>query len=111
MKKKLMGLLIAAAVVVCAAFAWRIAYSLRKSNDNLPALTAIAEMSEAEVNSILPGYKVAQLKEVWGKPDTSEENTACWETGDVTLIVNYKSSGVIVVCGLKDGSGRSVGEE
>ena len=29
-------------------------------------------MSEADVNSLLPGYHIDQLREVWGKPDTSE---------------------------------------
>ena len=29
-------------------------------------------MSEADVNSLLPGYHIDQLREVWGKPDASE---------------------------------------
>ena len=62
MKKKLTIAVIAVAVIVGAIFAWRVAYSMRKNTDNLPALTAIAEMSEAEVNSLLPGYKINQLK-------------------------------------------------
>ena len=33
-------------------------------------------MSEADVNSLLPGYHIDQLREVWGKPDTSENSTA-----------------------------------
>ena len=56
--------------------AWFYGYYNRKSNDNLPTLTAIAEMSEADVNSLLPGYHIDQLREVWGKPDTSENSTA-----------------------------------
>ena len=69
-----------------------------------------AEMSEAEVNSLLPGYKINQLTTVWGEPDTSEENTVSWKIGDATLIVNYKNNGVVAICGLKDDSGASVGE-
>ena len=70
MKKKLTIALIVA-VIVAAIFAWRVAYSMRKNTDNLPTLTAIAEMSEAEVNSFLPGYKINQLTTVWGEPDAS----------------------------------------
>ena len=83
---------------------------MRKNTDNLPTLTAISEMSEAEVNSLLPGYKINQLKSVWGEPDVSENNTVSWEMGDITLIVNYKNNGVVAICGLKDDSGASVGE-
>lgn len=110
MKKKLTIAVIVVAVIVGAIFAWRVAYSMRKNTDNLPSLTAIAEMSEAEVNSLLPGYKINQLTTVWGEPDTSEENTVSWKIGDATLIVNYKNNGVVAICGLKDDSGASVGE-
>ena len=110
MKKKVTIALIIAAVATGAVFAWRIAYSMHKSTDNLPPLTAIAEMSEAEVNSLLPGYRIVQLEEVWGEPDTREENTVTWKTGEVTLIVNYKNNGAVAICGLKDDLGGSAGE-
>ena len=110
MKKKLMIALIVIAVIVGAIFAWCIAYSMRKSNDNLPPLTTIAEMSEAEVNSLLPGYKIVQLEEVWGEPNFSEDSTASWKIGNITLVVNYKKNGVVVICGLKDENGASVGD-
>ena len=110
MKKKLLIALAAIAILAGAILAWRIAYSVRKSNDNLPTLSTIAEMSEAEVNSMLPGYKIAQLCEVWGDPDSSENNAACWHIGDMTLVVNHKNNGIVVICGLKDANGRSAGE-
>ena len=110
MKKGLTNVLLIVAVIGVAFSSWRIGYSLRKSTDNLPTLTAIAEMSEADVNSLLPGYKINQLKTVWGEPDTSEENRVSWEIGDITLIVNYKNNGVIAICSLKDDSGASAGE-
>ena len=53
------------ALAICVS-AWFYGYYNRKSNDNLPTLTAIAEMSEADVNSLLPGYHIDQLREVWG---------------------------------------------
>ena len=102
MKRKLMIALISVVVFVGAIFAWRVAYSLRKSNDNLPTLTMVAEMSETEVNSLLPGYKIVQLTEVWGEPDYSEENEARWKIGNMILIVNYKNNGVVAICGLKE---------
>ena len=106
--KKITAVFIILAVIVGTAFAWRVAYSMRKSNDNLPALAALAEMTESEVNSLLPGYKINQLKEIWGEPDFSEENTAEWQIANVTLIVNFKNNGVVAICGLKDAGGESV---
>ena len=68
MKKKLSVMtVIILALAICVS-AWFYGYYNRKSNDNLPTLTAIAEMSEADVNSLLPGYHIDQLREVWGKP-------------------------------------------
>lgn len=108
MKKKWIFALI---VIVGGIFAWRVGYSMRKSNDNLPALTSIAEMSESEVNNILPGYKITQLREVWGEPDISGDSTASWKVGKITLVVNYKNNDVVAICSLKDESGASAGEE
>ena len=110
MKKKLILLLIVIAVIVGAAFAWRIGYSMRKSNDNLPTLTMVSQMSEADVNSLLIGYRIIQLREVWGDPASSKENEDIWQIGDISLIVNYKNDGKVVICGLKDSSGSSLGE-
>lgn len=110
MKKKLSVMtVIILALAICVS-AWFYGYYNRKSNDNLPTLTAIAEMSEADVNSLLPGYNIDQLREVWGKPDTSEDDTVCWKIGDTTLIVSYKNNGIVAICGLKDDSGVSIGE-
>mgnify|MGYP000033199973 FL=1 len=109
MKKKHL-ILLAVVILVCVC-AWFYGYYHHKSNDNLPALASIAEMSEADVNSLLPGYKIDQLIEVWGEPDHSENNTCYWKIGDKTLIVNYKNNDVIAICGLKDKSGISVSEE
>lgn len=110
MKKRLTISLLVVVLLIGAFLVWRIGYSVRKSNDNLPALTEIAKMSESEVNNILPGYKIAQLREVWGTPDISEASTDIWKTGDLTLVVNYKNNGVVAICELKDQNGTSVGE-
>lgn len=111
MKKKMIVGLIAIIVVVGIYFAWHVGYSTRKSNDNLPALSSIAEMSESEVNNILPGYQIAQLREVWGAPDTTADGTDSWKAGNMTLVFNYKNNGIVSICGLKDENGISVGEE
>ena len=76
MKKKLSVIAVIILVLAICVSAWFYGYYNHKSNDNLPTLAAIAEMSEADVNSLLPGYHIDQLREVWGKPDTSENGTA-----------------------------------
>jgi len=111
MKKKISVILTIILIAAVCVLAWFYGYYSRKSNDNLPALTAIAEMSESEVNSLLPGYKINQLREVWGKPDDSIDGTDHWQIGTITLVVSYKNNGVVAVCGLKDENGASVGED
>ena len=107
-KKNSVVLVIIVAVALCVS-AWFYGYHNRKSNDNLPTLTAIAEMSESDVNSLLVGYKINQLREVWEEPNYSEDSTDYWQMGDVTLVVSYKNNGVVVVCGIDNE--RDVAEE
>ena len=111
MKKKLSVIAVTILVLAICVSTWFYGYYNRKSNDNLPTLTAIAEMSEADVNSLLPGYHIDQLREVWGKPDTSENGTIYWKIDDdATLVVSYKNNGIVAICELKDGSSASIGE-
>ena len=111
MKKKRSVIAVIILVLAICVSAWFYGYYNHKSNDNLPTLAAIAEMSEADVNSLLPGYHIDQLREVWEKPDTSENGTACWKIGnDTILVVSYKNNGIVAICGLKDDSGTSIGE-
>lgn len=92
MKKKSLIVLAVVLVLAICIGAWFYGYYNHKSNDNLPPLTAISEMSEADVNSLLSGYKIIQLKEVWGAPDDDKDGTAIWEIDDVKLIVAPKSA-------------------
>jgi hypothetical protein len=108
MKKQLSIVLAIIVVAAIGVSAWFYGYYNRKSNDNLPALTAIAEMSESDINSLLPGYEINQLREVWGDPDYSEDGTDKWIIGNTSLIVNYKNNGVVAICGLKDDNGTSI---
>ena len=57
------------------------------------------------------GTILTSLERYGGKPDTSENSTACWKRGnDTTLVVSYKNNGIVAICGLKDDSGASIGE-
>ena len=60
-------------------------------------------MSEADVNSLLPGYHIDQLREVWGKPDTSENSTACWKLGNSELYKEgaYAKTSITVTAGVQ----------
>ena len=80
---------------------WFCSFYYRKSNDNLPTFATIAEMEASDVNSLLIGYKRTQLIEVWGEPDSVQENEDVWEINDtVNLKVNYNNKGEAVICGL-----------
>lgn len=64
----------------------------------MPALAAIAEMDEADVNTLLIDYKRTQLIEVWGSPDSTLENEDIWEINeDISLRVNSDNKGKIVI--------------
>lgn len=101
MKKKLIIALSVILILVVAVGAWFYGYYNHKSNDNLPALATIAEMDEADVNTLLMGYKRIQLIEVWGEPDSVQPNEDIWVINDkVSLRVNSNNKGEVVICGL-----------
>ena len=66
MKKKLSVIAVIILVLAICVSAWFYGYYNHKSNDNLPTLAAIAEMSEADVNSLLPGYHILTSLERYG---------------------------------------------
>ena len=69
----------------------------------LPSLDVIAEMDEADVNSLLMRRDRAQLVEVWGEPDSVKSNEDIWIINEDTyLLVNSNNNGEVVICGLKD---------
>ena len=78
MKKKTTIVVTIIAIIVLAIAVWFFGYHNRKSNDNLPSLTSIAQMDEAEFNKIVCGYRREQLVEVWGSPDESSSTEDIW---------------------------------
>ena len=100
MKKKVM--LIATVIFVTAAlFAIARTKSI-KCFTTLPSLEVIAEMDEADINSLLMGRDRAQLVEVWGEPDSVKTNEDIWVINKAAyLLVDSNNSGEVVICGLK----------
>lgn len=81
-------IMLALAAIIILIGAWFVAYHNHKSTSNLPQLSAIAQMDEADVNELLVGYYRTQLPDVWGGPDPelSGENTWVWKIDEHTLL-------------------------
>ena len=88
MKKNIRKFITAMVVIAILISAWFVAYHNHKSTSNLPQLSAIVLMDEADVNEFLVGYYRTQLPDVWGGPDQelSGENTWVWKIDDNTLL-------------------------
>lgn len=100
MKKKVTIIIAVFAIIVLGISAWFYGYYNNKSNDNLPNLTSIATMDEAEVNELLVGYRKIQLREIWNEPDETNSNEDVWIINERTaLIVSYSNKDKVVVCG------------
>ena len=86
------------AVIALGISIWFYIYHNQKSNDNLPALSLIAEMEEADVNELLAGYRRAPLRTVWEEPAFTNTNSDIWEIGGkTTLEVSYNNHEKVVV--------------
>ena len=85
--------------------AWFYRYYNRKSNDDLPSLSLIAQMEEVDVNELLDGYSRTQLRSVWDEPDFINSNKDVWEIDErTTLIVSYNNKDEVVICGFSIGN-------
>ena len=101
MKKRATVIVGILAVIALGISVWFYAYYNQKSNDNLPSLSAIAEMEEADVNELLIGYRRAQLRTVWEEPDSINSNEDIWEINErMALVVSYNNKDNVVVCAL-----------
>lgn len=102
MKKKVIIITAAFAVAVLGVLLWFYGYYNNKSNDNLPNLTLLSEMDEAEVNKLLTGYRKIQLREVWKEPDKTASNEDVWIINESTaLIVSYDNRDKVAACGFQ----------
>ena len=98
MKKKVLVLSISL-VTVLGITAWFYGYYNRKSNDNLPSLSLIAELEEAEINELLCGYHKTQLRTIWDDPDFIDSNADIWKINEsASIIVNYNNKDKVVIC-------------
>ena len=99
--KKIKIVFVSLVIVILGVSAWFYAYHHRKSNDNLPTLDAVVEMDEADANSLLMGYKIVQLHEVWSEPDESSSNQDIWTVHEgSSLVVNYNNKDIVVICAI-----------
>ena len=104
LKKKALAVVCILTVTALGVLAWLYGYHNQKSNDNLPALSMIAEMEEADVNELLAGYHRTQLRTVWEEPAFTNTNSDIWEIdGKTTLEVSYNNRKKAVVCRLAKG--------
>lgn len=100
MKKNRLFTVVGIVIALCIAIALYIFVS-QKSTKNIPELSSIAQMEEAEVNQLIVGYSINQLIEVWGEPDISGNNEVRWQLNTTaTLVVNTNNKGKVVICGI-----------
>ena len=96
--KKIVCILISALLVIALAVsAWLWAYHHRKSNDNLPSLASLSQMTEEETTDLLTGYRQAQLHEVWGEPHGTLFGMfgEIWELDGAFLYVYFDNGGIV----------------
>lgn len=100
MKKNRLFTVVGIVIALCIAITLYMFVS-PKSTKNIPELSSIAQMEEAEVNQLIVGYSINQLIEVWGEPDISGNNEVRWQLNTTaTLVVNTNNKGKVVICGI-----------
>lgn len=100
MKKKI--IVIVSVIFVIGALLAISSVNSTKCFATLPSLEVVAEMDEADVNTLLMGRDRVQLVEAWGEPDSVKTNEDIWVINQSAyLLVNSNNNGEVVICGLK----------
>lgn len=71
--------------------------------EDSPTLAGVSQMKHEEVNEVLSGKNISDLRNAWGEPIESDENGDSWQA-DSSMIITVKYNGDVVescelVCG------------
>ena len=74
------------------------------SKQSIPTLTEVSQMGYEEVNEVLSGRTINELRGAWGDPIDSDENGDSWQV-DSSMIITVKydvstNSGIVERCEL-----------
>ena len=62
-----------------------ILYTRRKNTDNIMSPEITITMSNEQLNSLMNGYYIHQVFEVWGVPTTNSDDIYIWKIGDKSI--------------------------
>ena len=74
------------------------------SKQSIPTLAEVSQMGYEEVNEVLSGRTINELRGAWGDPIDSDENGDSWQV-DSSMIITVKydvstNSGIVESCEL-----------
>ncbi len=74
------------------------------SKQSIPTLAEVSQMGYKEVNEVLSGRTINELRGAWGDPLDSDENGDSWQVdSSMIIIVKYNvstNSGIVESCKL-----------
>ena len=78
------------------------------SKQSIPTLAEVSQMGYKEVNEVLSGRTINELRGAWGDPIDSDENGDSWQV-DSSMIITVKynvstNSGIVEICELVCGT-------
>ena len=79
-------------------------FETEQSKDEIPSISEVSQMGYKEVNEVLSGRTINELRSAWGDPIDSDENGDSWQI-DSSMIITVKydvstNSGIVESCEL-----------
>lgn len=86
---------------------WTI-FEKQRNQQNIPTLAEISQMKYEEVNEVLSGRTINELRDAWGDPIESNEYGDSWQADSSMIITvkydEYTNSGIVESCELVCGT-------
>ena len=75
------------------------------SKENIPTIREVSQMKYKEVNEVLSGKEIQEIREAWGEPAEHDQNEDVYQLDEsMLLMITYTDAGVVESCELVCGT-------
>lgn len=101
-------------IALILSFTFVLALAGCNSRKNIPTLAEVSQMKYKEVNEILSGRTINEVRDAWGEPTDSDDNGDSWQVdSSMIILVKYDEntdSGIVESCELVCGTSLAPAE-
>lgn len=75
------------------------------NKENIPTIHEVSQMEYKEVNEVLSGKEIQEIREAWGEPAERDGNEDVYQLDEsMLLMITYTDAGIVESCELVCGT-------